>query len=301
MFNGGYVGKILRVNLGTRQYRSETLNEQDALRFLGGRGLAALWYYRLQGANTKPLSHDNAVIFYTGPLTGTPLPSTTKFGLSTRSPETGLYLCTNSGGDFGPQLKAAGYDAIIIEGGASHPVYLHIVDGQVTFRDARPFVGLPTSKVRAGLLQDSGESKAAVLCTGPAAEQGVRFAIVQVDYGRAFGRGGAGAVLAAKNLKGIVVHGSAQIPLADAQRVKEIRRAAIKQLRETRAKHTKYGTAQYVEVINELGCYPARNFQSSYLEGAESTYAQTMRERYWVKNAACYHCPVACGKICEVK
>ena len=227
MFNGGYVGKILRVNLGTRQYRSETLNEQDALRFLGGRGLAALWYYRLQGANTKPLSHDNAVIFYTGPLTGTPLPSTTKFGLSTRSPETGLYLCTNSGGDFGPQLKAAGYDAIIIEGGASHPVYLHIVDGQVTFRDARPFVGLPTSKVRAGLLQDSGESKAAVLCTGPAAEQGVRFAIVQVDYGRAFGRGGAGAVLAAKNLKGIVVHGSAQIPLADVRCVDDLITVAI--------------------------------------------------------------------------
>jgi len=301
MFEGGYAGRVLRVNLETRQSRSEALNERDALRLLGGRGLAVLWYYRLQKAHTAPLSSGNTLILHTGPLTGTPLPSTTKFGLSTRSPETGLYLCTNSGGDFGPQLKAAGYDAVIIEGGASQPVYVKIVDDQVTFHDARAFVGLPTSRVRSGLIEDSEESNTSVLCTGPAAERGVCFSIVQVDYGRAFGRGGAGAVMAAKNLKGIVVSGSGEIPVADPQRVKDISRAAIKELRTTRRNHTRYGTAQYVKVLNELGCYPARNFQSSHLKGAEGTYAQIMRERYWIKNAACYRCPVACGKACEVK
>jgi len=301
MFKGGYLGKILHVNLCTQQGHTEALNEEEALRFLGGRGLAALWYYRMQSADTDPLSGDNVLVFATGPLTGTPLPSTTKFGLSTKSPETGLYLCTNSSGDFGPQLKAAGYDAIILEGSASHPVYLRIEDERSTFHDARPFVSLPTSQVRSGLLDDSGDDKASVLCTGPAAERRVRFSIVQVDYGRAFGRGGAGAVMAAKNLKGIVVRGHSRIPLANPQRVKEIRTEAIPKLRQTRANHTRYGTAQYVEVINELGCYPARNFQNSYLPGAEGTYAQAVRERYWAKNAACYRCPVACGKVCEVR
>jgi len=301
MLKGGYVGGILRIDLTTGQSRREVLDKQDALHFLGGRGLAAVWYHRLQRVDTAPLSVDNAIILHTGPLTGTPLPSTTKFGLSTRSPETGLYLCTNSGGDFGPRLKAAGYDALIIEGGADHPVYLQIFDEQPTLVDARPFVGMPTSKVRAALLENSGADKASVLCTGPAAEKGVRFSIVRVDYGRAFGRGGAGAVMAAKNLKGIVVRGSGEIPVADPQRVKDIRAAATKELRQTRANHTEYGTTQYVEIMNELGCYPARNFQSSHLDGAEGTYTQVMREHYWVKNAACYRCPVACGKACKVK
>ncbi len=301
MFKGGYAGQILRIDLTTQQAYPEPLNEADALRFLGGRGLAAWWYYRLQNAATDPLSSDNVLIFSTGPLTGTPLPSTTKFGLSTRSPETGIYLCTNSSGHCGPRLKAAGCDAIIVQGRAAQPMYLRIEDGQVTFHNARPLLDLPTHRVRAALLEGSGDEDASVLCTGPAAERGVRFSIVQVDYGRAFGRGGAGAVMAAKNLKGIVVLGDGEVSIADPARVRAIRDEAIQQLRQTRAVHTQYGTAQYTEVINELGCYPARNFQSSYLPGANATYAQTMRERYWVQNSACYRCPVACGKLCEVR
>jgi aldehyde:ferredoxin oxidoreductase len=301
MFIGGYAGKVLRVDLNTSRVRSEALSDQDALQFLGGRGLGALWYYRTQSADCDPLSGGNLITLFTGPLTGTPLPSTTKCGLSTKSPETGLYLCTNSGGDWGPQLKAAGYDGIVLEGGASRPTYLRIVDDQVTFHDARSLVGLCTPAVRSAMLEEAGDERASVLCTGPAAEKGVRFSIVQVDYGRAFGRGGAGAVMAAKNVKGIVVRGSGQIKLASPQRVKEIGAQAVKQLRRTRANHTRYGTAQYVEVINELGCYPARNFQSSYLPGAEGTYARAMRERYLDRNTACYRCPVACGKACEVR
>jgi len=301
MFTGGYVGKVLRIDLATQQHRLLDLEESERLSFLGGRGLGALWYTRLGGSSADPLSGGTPLLFVTGPLTGVPLPSTTKFSLTTRSPETGLYLCSNSGGDFGPWLKQAGYDAIILEGAAPRPVYLRIVDDKVTFHDARPFLGLPTSQVRKNLLQDAGDERASVLCTGPAAERGVCFSIIQVDYGRAFGRGGAGAVMAAKNLKGIVVRGRGSIPLADPARVKEIQREAIQNLRQTRAIHTLYGTPQYVEVINELGCYPARNFQSSHLPGAEGTYAQAMREKYWTRNSACFSCPVACGKSCEVK
>ena len=196
--------------------------------------------------------------------------------------------------------KFCGFDGLIIEGRAERPTYLVIEDGAVSFHDASHLLGLKTSEVRQKLLEAIGDSKASVLCTGPAAERLVRFAYIQVD-GRAFGRGGAGAVMGSKNLTGIVIKGSGEIPLANPERVKEIRATAIKELRKTVANHTQYGTPQYTEVINELGCYPARNFQSSYLEGASSIYAQHMREHFWARNFACYHCPVACGKVCEVK
>jgi aldehyde:ferredoxin oxidoreductase len=301
MLTGGYLLRLLRIDLSSLAHHEEQVPEEDVLRFMGGRGLGALHYYREIQPNVRPLSAENKLFFFTGPLTGVPLPSTTKFSLTARSPETGLYLCTNSGGDFGPQLKCAGYDAIIVEGRASQPVYLRIIDREVTFHDASPFLELHAGDARAALREDAKDDQASVLSTGPAAERQVRFANILVDQGRAFGRGGAGAAMASKQLKGIVVRGTGTIPLADPARVKAIRRAAVENLRTTRANHTRYGTAQYVEVINALGCYPARNFQSSHLDGAEGTYAEAMREGYLARNTACFHCPIACGKACEVR
>ncbi|MGQ9625331.1 MAG: aldehyde ferredoxin oxidoreductase family protein [Anaerolineae bacterium] len=300
MFKGGYLGKILRINLSMRNYRVESLKENEALKLLGGRGLAAKSYYDEIGPEVKPLDHANKLFFFTGPLTGVALPSTTKFSLSTKSPETGIYLCTNSSGDFGPHLKFCGFDGLIIEGQAAEWTYLLIKGDEVIFGDARPWLGLTTSRAREALLEAIGDEKASALCIGPAAERLMRFSSIMVDGYRAFGRGGAGAVLASKMLKGIAVRGSGQIPVADEARVVQIRKEAIEKLRHTRANHTKYGTAQYIEVINELGCMPTRNFQTSYFEGGRNIDAQAMREGYWLKNYACYRCPVACGKICEV-
>jgi len=300
LFEGGYLGQILRVNLSTREHCVERLKEKDALKFLGGRGLGAKSYYHEIGPQTKPLDPANKLFFYTGPLTGVNLPSTTKFQLATKSPETGIYLCTNSGGDFGPQLKVCGFDGLVVEGQATDWTYLLIRDGEVSLGDARPWQGLTTDRVREALLEAIGNEKAGALTIGPAAERLVRFSYINVDS-RAFGRGGAGAVLASKRLKGIGVWGSGQIPVANEHGVAEIHKAAIQKLHQTRANHTRYGTAQYIEVINELGCMPTRNFQSSYFEGGDKIDAHTMREGYWVKNFACYRCPVACGKVCEVR
>ncbi len=300
MFQGGYLGKILRVNLSAREHRVERLEESEALKLLGGRGLAAKRYYDEIGPEVEPFDPANEVILMTGPLTGVDLPSTTKIGFSTKSPETGIYLCANSGGDFGPQLKCCGFDGLIIEGQANDWTYLLIRDGEVTFGDARPWQGLTTSETQEALKEAMGDRRATALSIGPAAERLVCFAYINVDS-RAAGRGGAGAVLASKRLKGIAILGSGRIPVADPDRVKEIRRAAIADLRQSRANHTKYGTPQYIEVINELGCMPTRNFQTAYFEGADKIDAHVMRAKYWTKNYGCYHCPVACGKVCEVK
>ena len=300
MFKGGYLGKFLRVNLSTREHRVEDLKENVVLKLLGGRGLAAKMYYDEIGPDVKPFDPANKVFFVTGPLTGVALPSTTKFQLSTKSPETGQYLCSNCGGEFGPQLKQCGFDGLIIEGQADQWSYLIIKDDEVSFGDARPWRGFTSERTLAALKEVAGDTHAAALSVGPAAELLVRISYINVDT-RAFGRGGAGAVLGSKKLKGIAVLGTGKIPVADQAKVDEIRKAAIPNLRDTRANHTKYGTPQYIEVINELGCMPTRNFQTTYFEGGPKVDATVMREKYFVKNYACYRCPVACGKICEVK
>ncbi len=300
MLDGGYMGKILRIDLTTKDCRTEALLEGDAMMLLGGRGLAVKKYYEEIGPEVKPFDLENKIFFFTGPLTGLNLPSTTKFQLSTKSPETGQYLCSNCGGDFGPQLKKAGFDGLIIEGKASEWTYLAISDGEVVFGDASGWQGRTTIETLFFLKEAIGEKKAGALSIGPSAERLVRISYINVDS-RAFGRGGAGAVLGSKMLKGIVVWGSGTIPTADPKRVKQIQKSAIRNLRETRANHTKYGTAQYIEVINELGAMPTRNFQTTHFEGGSRMDARTMREKYYVKNYACYHCPVACGKVLEVK
>ncbi|HEB30265.1 MAG TPA: aldehyde ferredoxin oxidoreductase [Spirochaetes bacterium] len=300
IFKGGYVGKILRVDLSTKQYKTEPVNEDHLLKLLGGRGLAAKMYYDEIGPEVKPFDEANKIFFITGPLTGVNLPSTTKFQLSTRSPETGMYLCSNCGGDFGPGLKQCGFDGMIIEGKASEWTYLMIRDGDVSFCDARSMLGQNSHAAMNTLKEAIGDPKAAAMSVGPAAERLVRISYINVDT-RAFGRGGGGAVFGSKRLKGIVLKGSGTIPVADKEKVDEIRKAAVRDLRDSRANHTKYGTAQYIEPINELGCMPTRNFQTTYFEKSDTVNADTMYEEYLEKNYACFHCTVACGKVCEVK
>ncbi|MBN1838035.1 MAG: hypothetical protein JW820_19410, partial [Spirochaetales bacterium] len=253
MFSGGYMGKVLRVDLSRRSYQVQSLEDRLLHKLLGGRGVAAWMYYQEIGPEVDPLSPENKVFFMTGPLTGVRLPSTTKFQLATKGAETRMYLCSNGGGDFGPRLKQAGYDGLVIEGQADEWTYLTIRDGEIGFHDARPWKGLDSEQTLGKLYEAIGENKAAAMAIGPAGEKLVRLAHINVDH-RAFGRGGAGAVLGSKRLKGIAVFGSGTIPVAEPEAVQKVWKEASKELQTTRANHKKYGTAQYIEVINELGC-----------------------------------------------
>ncbi len=299
-YTGGYLGKLLRVNLSDRNVKTEAIDPRRFALLLGGRGVAAKYYFDEIPASTDPLGPANKLFFFTGPLTGLPLPSTTKFQLATRSPETRRYLCSNCGGDFGPRLKMAGFDALIVEGQAADWTYLTIRDGKVGFGDARPWKGFTSTRTLEELKKAMGGGKLGAMSIGPAGERLVRLSYINVDS-RAFGRGGPGAVMGSKKLKGIVVAGTSKIPLADAAKTAEIQKAAVADLKVSRANHTKFGTPQYLEVINELGCMPTRNFQTAHFEGMSKIDAHVMYERYLEKNYACYHCSVACGKTCVVR
>jgi aldehyde:ferredoxin oxidoreductase len=300
MFTGGYLLKLLRIDLTTQSVSEEKIDAEMVKLLLGGRGVAAKYYYDEIGADVSPFSEANKLIFMTGPLTGAPVYSSTKFQLATKSPLTNMYLCSNSSGNFGPNLKFCGYDGIIIEGKAKKPVYIIIRDNDVEFVDAADIWGLKTNEVDTALKQKYNEPKLSVMSIGPSGEKLVKYACIQVD-GRSFGRGGPGAVMGCKNLKAIAAKGTQPLKLADAESLKKYINENMKRVRESKAGHTQFGTAQYTEVLNNFGAYPANNFQTAVFEGGEPTYASAMVENYKIRNSACYRCPIACGQVCEVK
>ena len=300
MIQGGYAGKILRIDLN--HLKTSEMDYPEVLRkkYLGGRGVAAYLYYHEMPAKFDPLTSDNKIIFMTGPLTGMPVLASTKMNLATRSPDTGNYLCSNSSGNFGPYLKFAGYDGLILEGKSPSPVSIIIGDDGVKLHEASHLWGRLTTEVDEYFKGALEGKRIGVVSIGPAAERGVRIACIQVD-GRSFGRGGAGAVMAAKNVKAIVSCGKNEISLADPEALKKVIPEATKKARQSKEVHTTHGTAQYTEVINELGCYPTRNFQSAVFDGIETISSVYMKENYFVRNKACFRCPIGCAQICEVK
>ena len=300
MFKGGYTGKILRVDLDRRRTSDVDYPEGVREKYLGGRGVAAFFYEKEIPAVLDPLSPANKIFFMTGPLTGMPVLASTKMQLATRSPDTGRYLCSNSSGNFGPYLKFAGYDGVILEGRASAPLSLIIDDDGVHFREAADLAGKKTTEVDEYFRNALPGKKIGVLSVGPAAERGVRIACIQVD-GRSFGRGGAGAVMASKNVKAMVACGTRAVPAADPGPLQELISRAAKDVRQSKRSHTTHGTPQYTEIINELGCYPTRNFQSAIFDGIGTISSVYMKEHYFVRNRACYRCPVGCAQVCRVK
>jgi aldehyde:ferredoxin oxidoreductase len=299
VFSGGYQGKYLRINLTNQTIEEEKIDSEWQRKFLGGRGLAARFYYAEIANHIEPFSSDNKLILFTGPLTGTTGPATTKIGLATKSPETRQYLCSNGGGFFGPHLKKSGYDGLIIEGKATKPVYILIEDNQIKIEKGENLWGKTTKEVNKILKEKVGREDQVLSC-GPAAEHRVRLSCIQIGE-RSMGRGGAGAVMASKNLKAIAVKGTGEIAVSEPNKFKEVAKEATAYVRKTKASHTEYGTAQYTAIMNELGCYPTRNFQTGVFEGINTITAEYMKKNFFIKNQACFHCPVACSQLCEVK
>ncbi len=299
MYQGGYTGILLRIDLTNSKVTREQVPPVVYRKLLGGRGVAAYYYYREIGADVNPTSADNKLFFFTGPLTGLKLPSTTKFQMATKSPETGRYLCSNSGGNLGPHLKFCGFDGLILEGRAKRPTSIFIRDGQVELVSASEY-WLDTNFVAGEKVRSQfGEKKAAVMTAGPAAVKGANISCIMVGD-RSFGRGGGGLVMASKNIKAVAAYGTGSIPVAQPEQLADFASLAIKSARESKKSHTRFGTAQYTDVMSELGCYPSYNFQTGVFDEVETISASHMVQHYKIKNAACYRCPVACAQLCEV-
>jgi aldehyde:ferredoxin oxidoreductase len=298
----GYQGKVLRVNLTKGACTVEKLDEAVAKKFVGGRGLGTKLFTDEVSPSVDALSEENKLFIVTGPLTGTPTPTGGRYMVITKSPLTGTIASSNSGGYWGPELKFAGYDAIIVEGKSDKPVYLCIEDDKVEIRDAGHVWGKVVSETSETLSKEVAE-KSRILTIGPAGEKLSKMAAIMNENDRAAGRSGVGAVMGSKNLKAIAVRGTKNVEVADAEALKQIVKDCNAKIREngvTGQGLPAYGTAVLVNIINENGVFPTNNFQTSQFGQAEEISGETLAEKYLVRKDPCYRCPIACGRYCKV-
>jgi len=309
------MGKVLRVDLTAKTLKEESIPESVARKYLGGKGYAVYMLYQylkeyeaegVSPADINPLGPENVLIFATGPGTGVAgFPSSGRYHvMALKSPLTGSIGSANSGGEWGPFLKFAGFDAIIIEGASEKLVYLAVVNGSAEIRDASDLWGKNVIDTTRILKRRVGGINTSVACIGPAGENLVYMACIMNDEHRAAGRTGLGAVMGSKKLKAIVVSGQEKVSIAEPERFKEISRRCLDTLRKnsvTGEGLPTYGTAILVNVINTAGALPYKNWQSGVNPDAEKISGETLAETYLVKRRACWGCPIGCGRVTSVK
>lgn len=252
-------------------------------------------------ANVDPLSPENKLIVATGGLTGAPVPTSGRYMVITKSPLTGTIAIANSGGYWGPQFKATGHDLIIFEGKADKPVYLYINDDEIEIRDASHLWGKTLSETTEILQKEFEGCK--TLAIGPGGEKLSLMSSIMNDVDRAAGRGGVGAVMGSKNLKAIAVKGTKKIQLFDEEKTAEVSKAKVKILREDPVAGgglPAYGSAVLVNIINENGIMPVKNFQESYTDKADIISGESLTEHHLVRKSPCFRCPIACGRIVKL-
>lgn len=300
----GWTGKILRVDLNSGTIKEEFLKENDLHDYIGARGLGTKIFIDEVDPQVEPLSAENKIIFMTGPLTGTMATSAGRYNVVTKGVLNGTIAASNSGGTFGPELKFAGYDGLIIEGKAQEPVYLWICNDHLELRSAKEIWGKDVIETTDWIKSNTNE-EAKVACIGPAGENLVKYACIMNEYNRAAGRSGVGAVMGFKNLKGIAVRGTRGVKVADPDGFFAAAADARNKLKAhpvTGQGLAAYGTNVLVNILNEHGGLPVKNFtEAAVFPTAEKISGEYQAERYLVRNKACYGCTIGCGRVTRIK
>jgi aldehyde:ferredoxin oxidoreductase len=296
------MGKVLDIDLSNRKKSVYPLDRDLAKTFIGGRGINGKILFDSLQPDTDPLGPENMLIFGTGPLTGTP-GATGRFNVTFLSPATGLFGDANSGGHWGPELKYAGYDFLIVRGKADKPIYLEIQDDEVHIRDAADLWGLNVWETTASIQHKMKDPKVQVLAIGQAGEKLVRFAAMMSSLTRAAARCGGGAVMGSKNLKAVAVKGSKRVRLADPQGVMNNFRK-IYQAITTDYKfdfYPQYGTSILTEGLYPLGLMPFFNFQQTQMEATvEKIGGQTFVDKFMTGKKACHGCFLHCDHTYQI-
>jgi len=314
---GGYMGRIARINLWRGKASIEPLPPEHILRkWIGGRGLGVYLALKEIDPKADPLGPRNKSLILTGPVTGVSgVPEAGRWCSVTKSPLTDTIHDSHSGGKFGPMLKFAGFDAVIVEDISEKPVYLWIHDGKVEIRDASHLWGkdvyATTEMIQEELAAEVGKDEAKkikVATIGPAGENLVKYAAIMNDKSRTAGRGGHGAVWGSKKLKAIAVLGHMKPKIANPELFRQVVIEASRKHREnpvTSEGLPKYGTAVLVNIINNAGIFPTRNFRTGVFEGAEKISGEALAEKYLDKKKsieeACWGCMISCARYTVVE
>jgi len=296
----GYCGKIVRVDLTRGIVRDQALDERLIEDFLGGTGIASKILFDEVPPGISAFDPANKLIFMTGPLTGVPVPAGARYGVAFKSPQTGAYGEATAGGKWGPELKFAGYDGIVVEGCAKAPMILVITDKGVEIRDAGPLWGKDTLQTEERLQEELGK-EFKVACIGPAGENLVSMSSIMNDRGRAAARSGPGAVMGSKRLKAIAVRGSRRPNLADPARVRALSKTLVQKMK----KHpgcqllASQGTPGLFLLREFVGYGIVKNWQKDLSEFPEKEQigGERLNKDFLIKRDACFGCPIRCGRV----
>ena len=298
----GYTGNILHVNLSTKEIRIEHPEEEFYRKYLGGRAIALYYMLKEMKPNTDAFSPENLLIFATSVIVGTKAPAINRYTVCAKSPLTGAEGESEAGGFWGPELKMAGFDAIIIRGCSEKSVYLWIKDGQVEIKDASKLWGKDTGEAQSLIRQELDDSRIRVALIGKGGENLVRFANIVNELSHFNGRNGLGAVMGSKKLKAIAVRGNNKINVINLEKIKEIAKAYAKRVMENPlSKGLRVnGTIGFISVGNQEGWLPTRNWTQAGFEKDEHYNIETFNKKYLKKVESCYACPIACKRVVEV-
>lgn len=294
--------KLLRINLTNKHISKETIPEEVVWKYMGGTGFITYYLYKELEAKIDPLSPQNKIIIAPGPIQGTKIPISGRYAMGAKSPLTGLFLDCNVGGFFGPEIRKAGYDLIIIEGKSEKPVYISIKDDNVEIKDASHLWGKMTHETEDIIRDDEQDKKIKVLAIGPAGENLVKISCTTSDRFRNAGRGGMGAVFGSKNLKAIAVRGTRQPKNGNPEAIEKVREELMSRSKSARDNgHLLHyhGTSWLVDLACSLDQFPTRNFQAGEFEEHKKINHETFDRKYKRYRKPCYNCPVACSELLD--
>lgn len=305
---GGYMGRVLQINLSTGDVTDYPWTDKDRELYIGGKTMAAKILYDTLTGRENAYSEENPLIISTGPLSGTGAPSSSRFNISSLSPQTGFISSSNCGGTFGYHLKRAGIDALIITGRREERTWIEIDNGSVTFHNADDLWGTRVTECQR-LLAEKMSSKRGCdikfgkLCIGPAGENLVRYSAVISDE-RAAGRTGMGAVLGWKNVKAIAVCGNHDTPVHDPSATKKWCQKWFRYLRNhplTGNQLPRMGTAGLVSSMQMRGLLATKNYTEGRFEHFDKVNGETLAEEYNIVNKGCLSCPIKCARTVTVE
>ena len=296
--NYGYTGRILHVDLTNRKIDIEDKDEAFFRSYLGGRGIGYHCLMKMVPPRVDPLSPENILVLATGVMTGSPLAASCRFAAVGKSPLTGTAAESEAAGFFGPELKKAGFDAVVFGGRSETPVYLFVNDGQAEIKDATPIYQLGSKEVEDAIRDELGSSKIRVAQTGLAGMNQVLFANITNNLGHFNGRNGFGALMGSKNLRAVAARGSEKINFFDRNFLNRTAKNYAGTFRDNplgEALHT-YGTTAFPELLSAAGALPVDNFRRSALDDSTPVSGDTYNTLLLQKRKGCYSCPIQCKR-----
>ena len=299
----GYFFKLLKIDVTRKTYHIEDIDQSIIEASIGGKGLGTQLLLNNNPPRVDPLGPDNHLIIASGPLSGSSLYGSSRYGIFAKSPLTQIYAESYSGGSFAGPLSNTGFDAVIIKGMSENPIWIEINSDKVIFHDAEKIWGKDTFETETYLKKNTKNKHPGIMVIGPAGENLVRFAVIKNDKHRVAGRTGMGAVFGSKRIKGLVCYGDKKRTFHDPEGIKKYKKEMLGRLKNDKVvqAYRNMGTPMMVDIMNNVGAFPTKYWKHGKFAKKDNINASAMAEKLLPRPHACKDCFLGCGKNVEVQ